>query len=85
MTERRKVLLVISSLSPGGAENHLLNLCRYLRSVSCVPAVLTISQRRTPIRDLLEKENVQVIDFPLDSLAGLPWIRPSQIGEQALF
>ncbi len=75
MTERRKVLLVISSLSPGGAENHLLNLCRYLGSVSCVPAVLTISKRRTPIRGLLEGEGVEVIDFPLDSLAGLllPW------------
>jgi glycosyltransferase involved in cell wall biosynthesis len=75
MTDRRKVLLVISSLSPGGAENHLLNLCRYLISVSCVPAVLTISKRRTPIRGLLEGEGVEVIDFPLDSLAGLllPW------------
>ncbi|MCU0638679.1 MAG: glycosyltransferase [Candidatus Krumholzibacteria bacterium] len=75
MTERRKVLLVISSLSPGGAENHLLNLCRYLGSVSCIPAVLTISGKRTPIRNLLEGEGVEVIDFPLDSLAGLllPW------------
>lgn len=77
MTNPRKVLLVISSLSPGGAENHLLNLCRYLVSVSCVPAVLTISEKRTPIRGLLESEGVEVIDFPLDSLAGL--LRPRKL------
>ena len=65
-----RILFLTSSLRSGGAENHLLNLCRFIISRGHEAAVCTIS----PIEDGLEShllvEGVELNRVPLSSLKG---------------
>ncbi len=67
-----RILFFTSSLRTGGAEHHLLNLCRYLRSAGHETAVCTLS----PVEDGLESsfidEKIQLFRLPLRSLRSLP-------------
>ncbi len=69
--DRYRILQVISSLRRGGAEHHLLNLCRYLTHAGHEPAVCTLS----PVEDGLESafviDGVPLYRLPLRSLACL--------------
>lgn len=65
------VLMITSSLTGGGAGNHILTLCRYLRSVSIDAAVLTISREQHELEETLEREGIPLVRHPLDSLAGI--------------
>jgi glycosyltransferase involved in cell wall biosynthesis len=70
--DRYRILFFTSSLRTGGAERHLLNLCRYLRSAGHEIAVCTLS----PVEDGLERffldEGIQLFRLPLRSLRYLP-------------
>ncbi|MDD4857526.1 MAG: glycosyltransferase [Candidatus Krumholzibacteria bacterium] len=67
-----RILFFTSSLRIGGAERHLLNLCRWLRSAGHECAVCTTSA----IEDGLEKsfldESITIFRLPLRSLRSLP-------------
>ncbi|MDD3642866.1 MAG: glycosyltransferase [Candidatus Krumholzibacteria bacterium] len=71
MKEHAKILIVTSTLTGGGAGNHILSLCRYLRSVSIDPFVLTIAARRQELEERLESEGVPILRHPLRSLIGI--------------
>ncbi len=71
MKERLSILIVTSSLTGGGAGNHILNLCRYLKSVSIAPHVLSISTEKHELEDVLESEGIPVFRNPLGSLANM--------------
>jgi glycosyltransferase involved in cell wall biosynthesis len=77
MTEDMKVLMVTSSLAGAGAGNHILNLCRYLKSVAVDVEVMTISAGRHELEDLLESDGVAIRRLPLGSLRDL--VRPRKI------
>jgi glycosyltransferase involved in cell wall biosynthesis len=70
--DRYRILFFTSSLRTGGAERHLLNLCRHLRSTGHEAAVCTLS----PVEDGLERffldEKIQIFRLPLRSLRFLP-------------
>jgi glycosyltransferase involved in cell wall biosynthesis len=70
--DRYRILFFTSSLRIGGAERHLLNLCRYLRSAGHEVAVCTLS----PVEEGLERffidEEIQLFRLPLGSLRSLP-------------
>jgi glycosyltransferase involved in cell wall biosynthesis len=70
--DRYRILFFTSSLRTGGAERHLLNLCRYLRATGHETAVCTLS----PVEDGLERafidEGVRLFRLPLGSLRRLP-------------
>ncbi len=67
-----RILFFTSCLRTGGAERHLLNLCRYLRSAGHESAVCTLS----PVEDGLESsfldEQIRLFRLPLRSLRSLP-------------
>jgi glycosyltransferase involved in cell wall biosynthesis len=66
-----RILFFISSLRGGGAENHLLNLCRYLQSVGHDTAVCTISPCEDGLESQMLVEDITIIRLPLPSLADL--------------
>jgi glycosyltransferase involved in cell wall biosynthesis len=70
--DRYRILFFTSSLRIGGAERHLLNLCRHLRSTGHEIAVCTLS----PVEDGLESsfldEEIKIFRLPLASLRHLP-------------
>ena len=66
-----RILLFISSLRGGGAENHLINLCRYLKASSHLPAVCTLSPAEERLEDVLRTNDVACFRFPLTSLKEL--------------
>ncbi|HER43449.1 MAG TPA: glycosyltransferase [Candidatus Eisenbacteria bacterium] len=68
-----RILFLTSSLRTGGAENHLLNLCRYVKSKGHEAAVCTISPREEGLESSLLVEGVALYRIPLSSLAGLPF------------
>ena len=70
--DRHRILLVTSSLSIGGAENHILNLCRSIRSAGHEAAVWTISPYEDGLESTLVNEGIPLFRVPLRSLAELP-------------
>jgi glycosyltransferase involved in cell wall biosynthesis len=70
--DRYRILFFTSSLRTGGAERHLLNLCRYLGATGHETAVCTLS----PVEDGLESafidEGIRLFRLPLASLRYLP-------------
>ncbi len=70
--DRYRILFFTSSLRTGGAERHLLNLCRYLRSAGHEVAVCALS----PVEEGLERffidEEIRIFRLPLRSLRSLP-------------
>lgn len=71
MEDKLRVLIVTSSLTGGGAGNHILNLCRYLGSVSINPYVLSISAEKHELENIFEDEGISVFHNPLRTLAGI--------------
>jgi glycosyltransferase involved in cell wall biosynthesis len=67
-----RILFYTSSLGIGGAERHLLNLCRYLRSAGHEVAVCTISPEEDGLESCFLDERIQLFRLPLRSLRYLP-------------
>lgn len=72
-----RILFIISSLRGGGAENHLLNLCRYLASHSHACAVCTLSASEDGLEKIVLEEGIDLYRVPLGSLINL--LRPRSI------
>jgi glycosyltransferase involved in cell wall biosynthesis len=70
--DRYRILFFTSSLQTGGAERHLLNLCRYLRSAGHEAAVCTLSPAEDGLERLFIDEEIQLFRLPLRSLRSLP-------------
>lgn len=66
-----RVLIITSSLAGGGAENHILNLCRYLKKTSFSATVMTISPEKDELENALRVEGVSIRYFPISSLMDL--------------
>ena len=65
-----KVLQLINTLSAGGAELHLLTLCRYLQSNNVQPVVACLRERVEGSRSLrpdFERSGIKVIDLAAGS------------------
>jgi glycosyltransferase involved in cell wall biosynthesis len=65
-----KVLHLINTLSAGGAELHLLTLCRHTKQLGVETAVVFLRERVTGSRTLrhdFEKDNIRLIDLRADS------------------
>jgi glycosyltransferase involved in cell wall biosynthesis len=73
-----RILFVTSSLKGGGAENHILNLCIYLKSISLEPSVITLSQNAEVLEAEFDVIDVPVHRVPVSSIAGI--LRPARIG-----
>ncbi len=71
MKERLSILIVTSSLTGGGAGNHILNLCRYLGSVSIDAHVMSISAEKHELEDIFKSEGIPVFHNPLKSISGM--------------
>jgi len=67
-----RILFLTSSLQTGGAERHLLNLCRHLRSAGHEVAVCTLSPAEEGLERLFIDEGIQLFRLPLRSLRFLP-------------
>ena len=65
-----KILHLINTLSSGGAELHLLTLCRYLKKRNVTVVVACLREHLKDSRSLrldFEKEGIRVIDVQADS------------------
>jgi len=69
--EQKKILFITSSLGGGGAEEHILNLCKYLKSVSVTIDLITTFPEKDKLERKFHKEKVPVRYFPLSSLKEL--------------
>jgi glycosyltransferase involved in cell wall biosynthesis len=68
-----RILFMTSSLRTGGAENHLLNLCRFVKSKGHEAAVCTLSPREDGLESCLLVEGIELYRVPITSLIGLPF------------
>ncbi|MBN2070201.1 MAG: glycosyltransferase [Candidatus Krumholzibacteriota bacterium] len=66
-----KILILTSSLGGGGAERHILNLCRYLNACSVEVELMTISPEKNQLENEFREEKIPVRYFPLSSLKKL--------------
>lgn len=69
--ELDRILFFISSLRRGGAEHHLVDLCRYMKRVSITPAVCSLSPNEGGLETTLLEEGVSLFRLPLGSLRDL--------------
>ncbi len=69
--DRYRILFFTSSLTVGGAEHHILNLCRSLRSTGNETAVCTISPFEDGLESTLVNEGIALFRLPVRSLAAL--------------
>jgi glycosyltransferase involved in cell wall biosynthesis len=72
-----KVLHVINTLSAGGAELHLLTLCRYLKRQGAELVVACLKEHVRGSRSLVadfENENIRVINLDADSRYNLSFL-----------
>ncbi len=67
-----RVLFLTSSLSSGGAENHLLNLCRFMKSKGHDTAVCTFSSTEDGLEPSLLLEGIELNRVPIGSLRDIP-------------
>ena len=67
-----RILFFTSSLKTGGAEHHILNLCRWLRSAGHECAVCTLSPAEDGLETVFLKEGIPLYRMPLRSLGALP-------------
>jgi glycosyltransferase involved in cell wall biosynthesis len=70
-----RILFLTSSLRGGGAENHLLNLCRFMKSKGHEPAVCTFSTREDGLESSLLVEGIELNRVPIASLSSFPFPR----------
>ena len=64
-----KVLHLINTLSAGGAELHLLTLCRYLKRLTVDVTVACLREQVKDSRSLrsdFERENIPILNLPAD-------------------
>lgn len=73
--DRYRILFFTSSLRVGGAEHHILNLCRFLSANGHEPAVCTLSSREEGLESVLVEEGIPLYRIPLRSLRYLPSAR----------
>ena len=66
-----RILFLTSSLGVGGAEHHVLGLCRYLKGAGHEPSVCTLSRVEEGLEASFIGEGVPLFRLPLDSLRGL--------------
>ncbi|MGD1048182.1 MAG: glycosyltransferase family 4 protein [Candidatus Krumholzibacteriaceae bacterium] len=66
------ILFFTSSLRTGGAEHHILNLCRWLRSAGHECAVCTISPAEDGLETAFLEDGIPLYRMPLGSLRALP-------------
>lgn len=66
--DSERILFFISSLKCGGAENHLLNLCRYLSSAFRPPAVYTLSAGDDGLEGKFKDIGIEPASLDLPSL-----------------
>ena len=66
------ILFFTSSLKTGGAEHHILNLCRWLRSAGHECAVCTLSRAEDGLETSFLEEGIPLYRVPLGSLRALP-------------
>lgn len=66
-----RILFLTSSLRSGGAENHLLNLCRFAKSRGHEVAVCTLSPREDGLESHLLVEGVELNRIPISSLSSI--------------
>ena len=66
-----RILFITSSLRSGGAENHLMNLCRFVRSKGHEAAVCTLSPREEGLESQLIVEGIELNRIPFSSLGGV--------------
>ncbi|MCK4235488.1 MAG: glycosyltransferase, partial [Candidatus Krumholzibacteria bacterium] len=66
-----RILFFISSLVSGGAEHHLLNLCRFLKSYSHKVAVCTLSEREDGLESTMLLNDINIYRLSILSLRGL--------------
>lgn len=69
--EPLRILFFTSSLGVGGAENHLLGLCRYLAGAGHSPSVCTLSRHEGGLEAVLVAEGIPLFRLPLDCLRRL--------------
>ncbi len=72
--ELNRILFFVSSLRRGGAENHLLNLCRYLERSSIKTVVCTLSANEDGLETVFLAESISLCRLPMNSLRDL--VRP---------
>jgi glycosyltransferase involved in cell wall biosynthesis len=70
--DQYRILFFTSSLRTGGAEHHILNLCRWLRSAGHESAVCAMSSAEGGLETILLDESVSIFRLPLESLRSLP-------------
>ena len=66
------ILFFTSSLKTGGAEHHILNLCRWLRSAGHECAVCTLSPAEDGLETVFLGDGIPLYRMPLPSLRVLP-------------
>jgi glycosyltransferase involved in cell wall biosynthesis len=74
-----KILHLINTLSAGGAELHLLTLCRYLKQRGVEIVVACLKERIKGSRSLradFEAEGIRIIDLKADSRYSCRFLRP---------
>ncbi len=69
--ELNRILFFVSSLRRGGAENHLLNLCRYLERSSIKTVVCTLSANEDGLEAVFLAESISLCRLPMNSLRDL--------------
>jgi len=75
--DRLRILHFTSSLRTGGAEHHILDLCRYLRGAGHESAICTTASVEEGLEGAAVAEGVPLYRLPLRSLAALPAPRAS--------
>ncbi len=77
--DRYRILQVTSSLQRGGAEHHLLNLCRYLARAGHEPSVCTLSPDEEGLESALIVDGIGLYRLPLRSLACIATPRADRV------
>jgi glycosyltransferase involved in cell wall biosynthesis len=67
-----RILYFTTSLQTGGAEHHVLNLCRWLRSAGHECAVCTMSRHEDGLETAFLEDGIPLYRMPLGSLRALP-------------
>lgn len=70
--DRYRILFFTSSLRTGGAERHVLNLCRHLRAGGHEIAVCTLSTVEDGLESRFIDDGIPLFRLPIGSLRSLP-------------
>ncbi len=70
-----RILILTSSLAGGGAEHHILDLCRYLKSVKVNPAVCTLPKKNNLLGRSITEAGIPLYYYHIKSLRDLVFRR----------